>query len=68
MRVNQLRTSKDWENLSAGVSNMFSNIKRRTFEDLERGGDGSGHRIVNRAKYNVDDIINGLPVRISRIK
>lgn len=64
MTTSKLQTSEDWENLTASIGTMFANIKKKTFANLEDGGDGSGHRVINRAKFNVDDIINGPPVHI----
>lgn len=45
---------------------ILSEIRQEVFEDLAAGGDGAGHRVINRAKYNVDSIINGSPMRVHK--
>lgn len=63
-KLTVLKTDEDWYALEENILNSLDEIQECTFRDLDDGGDGTGFRVINRAKYNVDSIINGLPVRL----
>lgn len=50
--------------ISQVIDSMFLEIEKKVISNLENGGDGCTERVINGAKFGVDEILDGFPLRL----
>ncbi len=59
-----MKNNDSKKNTSEDMINRFNKIHDSVHKSLKNGGDGHSSRVINEAKYHVDEIINNKSMKL----